>query len=237
MTDLKTRLASGATLRGLWQNLPGPEAAEIAAHAGFDWLVIDGEHGPWDPGDIRRRLMVAPDAVLRVPANEPWLIKQALDLGARTILVPMVDDADAARRAVAACRYPPEGIRGNGAYVARAAMYGSDADYVSRANAEVGVWVQAESRAALADLDAICGVDGVDCVFLGPADLAGDMGTTAADPDVHAAMEDAIARIRGHGVAAGIFAADPERWVAVGANVVSMGSDGTVLMAALRALA
>lgn len=237
MTGLRDRLASGAVLRGLWQNLPGPEAAEIAARAGFDWLVIDGEHGPWDPGDIRRRLIAAPDAVVRVPANEAWIIKQALDLGARTVLVPMVDDAEAARAAVAACRYPPQGVRGMGAFVARAAAYGADPEYLSRANAETSVWVQAESRAALADLEGICAVEGVDCVFLGPADLAADMGTTPGDPALHAALEDAIARIRQSGRAAGIFAADPERWAAAGANLVAMGSDGMVLAAALRRLA
>ncbi|WGH78273.1 HpcH/HpaI aldolase family protein [Jannaschia ovalis] len=236
MTALKDRLASGEVLRGLWQNLPGPEAAEIAAAAGFDWLVLDGEHGPWDPGDIRRRLIAAPDAVVRVPMGEAWVVKQALDLGARAILVPMVDDAAQARAAVAACRYPPEGIRGMGAFVARAAMYGADPGYPARANAEISVWVQAESRAALADLDAICAVEGVDCVFLGPADLAADMGTTPADPAVHAALEDAIARIRASGRAAGIFAAEPARWIAAGANVVAMGSDGMVLMSGLRAL-
>jgi 4-hydroxy-2-oxoheptanedioate aldolase len=236
MDDLKTRLLRGETLRGLWQNLPGPDAAELAARVGFDWLVIDGEHGAWDPGDIRRRLIAAPEAVVRVPMGEPWVIKQALDLGARTILVPMVDDRDAARAAVAACRYPPAGVRGAGAMVARAGMYGLDPGYAARADTEVSVWVQAESRAALADLEAICAVPGVDCVFLGPGDLSADMGTDPSDPAVLSALEDAIERIAAAGVAPGIFAADPARWIAAGARVVALGSDAMVLARGLRAL-
>ena len=236
MNDLRQKLARGEVTRGLWQNLPGPEAAELAAHAGFDWLVLDGEHGAWDVADLRARLIAAPDAVVRVPALETWILKQALDIGARTVLVPMVDTPEQARSAVAACRYPPEGVRGMGAFVARAAMYGLDPGYVARANAEVSVWVQAESRAALDNLEAICAVPGVDCVFLGPADLAADMGTDATDPQVHAALTDAIARIAATGTPPGIFAADPERWIAAGARVVSLGSDAMVLASGLRAL-
>ena len=236
MNALRDRLAAGHVTRGLWQNLPGPEAAELAARAGFDWILIDGEHGAWDPGDIRRRLIAAPDAILRVPAHDPWLLKQALDLGARTVLVPMVDTPEQARAAVAACRYPPEGIRGVGAAVARAGLYSLDAGYAARANAEVSVWVQAESRAALAALEAICAVPGVDCVFLGPADLAADMGTAPDDPAVHAALTDAIARIAAAGSVPGIFAADPGRWIAEGARAVAMGSDAIVLAQGLRAL-
>ncbi|MEM7641703.1 MAG: aldolase/citrate lyase family protein [Pseudomonadota bacterium] len=236
MTDLKDRIRAGETLRGLWQNLPGPEAAELAARVGFDWLVIDGEHGAWDPGDIRRRLIAAPDAVVRVPSGEAWLIKQALDLGARTILVPMVDTADQARAAVSACRYPPAGIRGVGALVARAGLYGLRDEGLAEIDAQISVWVQAESRAALQNLEAICAVPGVDCVFIGPADLAADMGCETTDPALHAALDDAIARIAATGLAPGIFAADPDRWVAAGARVVSVGSDALVLARGLRAL-
>lgn len=236
MNALKARLATGAVTRGIWQNLPGPEVAELAAAAGFDWICIDGEHGAWDVGDIRARLIAAPEAVLRVPANEDWLLKQALDLGAKTVLVPMVDTVAQAGQAVAACRYPPDGVRGMGAFVARAAMYSLDPAYIARANSDISVWVQAESRAALDNLEAICAVPGVDCVFLGPADLAADMGTGASDPRVLAALEDAITRIAATGIAPGIFAADPDRWIAAGARVVSMGSDAMVLAQGLRGL-
>lgn len=233
---LKDRLARGDATRGLWQNLPGVEAAEIAARAGFDWIVIDGEHGAWDPSAIRAKLIAAPDAVVRVPVGEAWVIKQALDLGARTVLVPMVDDAEAARAAVAAARYPPEGVRGVGAMVARAGGWGADPGYLDRANREVSVWIQAESRAALADLEAICAVPGVDCVFLGPADLAWDMGLRPDHPEVIAALEDAVGRIAAAGLSPGIFAADPEHWIEAGARVVALGSDVMVLTAGLAAL-
>jgi 4-hydroxy-2-oxoheptanedioate aldolase len=236
MTTLKERLARGEVTRGIWQNLPGPEAAEIAAQAGFDWVLIDGEHGPWDPAGIRLKLIAVPDAVVRVPVDEAWVIKQALDLGARTLLVPLVDTAEQAAAAVDAARYPPEGVRGVGSMVARAGGWGADAGYVGRANDEVSVWVQAESRAALSNLEAICAVPGVDCVFLGPADLAWDMGLRPDHPEVIAALEDAVRRIAGAGTPPGIFAADPERWVRAGARVVAMGSDAMVLTAGLRAL-
>ena len=235
MNAVREKLARGVT-RGLWQNLPGPEAAELAARAGFDWILIDGEHGAWDTGDIRRRLIAAPDAIVRVPTNESWLLKQVLDLGARTVLVPMVQGAADARAAVAACRYPPAGRRGIGSAVSRAGMYSLDPGYEARANAEVSVWVQAESRAALADLEGIAAVEGVDCVFLGPGDLSADMGCAPSDPEVIAALEDAIARLIAVDTPAGIFAADPWRWVRLGARAVAMGSDAIVLAQGLRAL-
>ena len=230
-----SKLAQGGVALGLWQTLPGPVAAEIAGWAGFDWLLLDGEHGPWDPADLRARLIAAGDtpAGIRVPANEPWLIKQALDLGPAFLMVPMVDSAAEAAAAVSAARYPPAGIRGDGAYVARAARWGRDAGYVARVDAHPSVWAQAESVAALEDLEAICATDGVACVFLGPADLAHDMGVAPGNPSVAAACRDAIRRIRGAGVAAGIFAAEPVRWIEAGANVVSMGCDATMLASAL----
>ena len=123
-----------------------------------------------------------------------------------------------------------------GASVARAAMYGFDAEYADRANEEMSVWVQAESREALANLEAICSVPGVDCVFLGPADLSADMGTDPSDHVVHEALRDAIARIAATGTPPGIFAADPEVWVEAGARVVTLGSDALVLAKGLKAL-
>ncbi|GIT92381.1 2,4-dihydroxyhept-2-ene-1,7-dioic acid aldolase [Jannaschia pagri] len=236
MNALKDRLLAQHTLWGIWQNLPGPEAAEIARNADFDWLVIDGEHGAWDPSDIRARLIAAPEAVVRVPVAEDWVIKQTLDLGAKTVLIPMVNTPEQATAAVAACRYPPEGRRGVGAMVARAGRWGRDADYLERANGEVSVWVQAESRLALENLEAICAVPGVDCVFLGPADLAWDMGTRPDAPEVIALLEQAIERIAATGTAPGIFGAEPHRWQGAGARVICLGSDAMVLTAGLAAL-
>ncbi|MBM2577877.1 2-keto-3-deoxy-L-rhamnonate aldolase [Jannaschia sp. Os4] len=233
---LKQRVRAGEVLRGLWQTLPGPVAAEIADGAGFDWLMLDGEHGPWDPADLRARAIACrrTPTIVRVPVAEPWVIKQALDLGIGTVLAPMVHSAAQATEVVAACRYVGGG-RGQGSFIARASGWGRDAGYAARADGEVSVWVQAESRAALAELEGICAVEGVDCVFLGPADLAGDMGMPVSDPSVQDALRDAIRRIRGAGVAAGIYAADPEGWIAEGATVVSMGCDAPLLAAALDA--
>ena len=227
-------LNDGRVRRGLWQTLPGPVAAEIADGAGFDWLMLDGEHGPWDPADLRARLIACrrTPAAVRVPVAEPWVIKQALDLGFATVLAPMVHTAAQARAVVAACRYAGGG-RGQGSFIARAGSWGRDPGYAARADGAVSVWVQAESRAALAELDAICAVDGVGCVFLGPADLAGDMGAAVGDAPVQEALRDAVRRIRAAGVAAGIYAADPEGWIAAGANVVAMGCDAPLLAAAL----
>ena len=235
MEMLADRVRRGDVTRGLWQVLPGAVLAELAAECGFDWLVLDGEHGPWDPAGLRDRLIgvraAGADAIIRVPRNDASFIGQALDLGAQTVLVPMVDDAPQAEAAVAAARYPPSGRRGNGAFVARASRWGN-----AMPPPDASVWVQAESRAALRNIDAIASVDGVDCVFLGPADLAGDMGADPGGPAVMDALDGAIDRIRAAGCAAGIYASDPHRWIERGATVVSMGADATALTRALRGL-
>ena len=234
MPDFPRRVAAGETLRGVWQTLPGPVAAEIAADAGFDWLLLDGEHGPWDPSDLRARAIAARaggvPVGIRVPVNETWLVRQALELGPDFVMVPMVDGAAAARAAVAASRYPPAGIRGQGAAVTRAGGYGR------RAEPPASVWLQVESRAALAAIEEIAAVEGVDALFLGPADLAHDMGEAIGSPAVDAACLEAVARIRAAGRPAGIFGADPERWVAAGATLVAMGADATALAASLAGL-
>ena len=240
---LKADLAAGKLLRGIWLNLGSGLVAEMAGHAGFDWCLVDGEHGPWDPVAIRDQLIALAatpaEAVVRVPVAEDWVLKQALDLGAQTVLVPMVDSAEAARAVVRACRYPPDGVRGLGAMVARAAGFGAVPDYTANANAEICILVQAESRAALAALDEIAAVDGVDGVFIGPADLAADMGhrDDPGHPQVQAAIADAIPRIRAAGKAAGIFLGTPEargRAVDLGATFVGMGSEAALLSHALR---
>jgi 4-hydroxy-2-oxoheptanedioate aldolase len=243
---LKSDLAAGRLCKGIWLNLGSPLVAELAGNSGFDWCLIDGEHGPWDPTAIRAQLMALAAtparAVVRVPVAEDWVIKQALDLGVQTLLVPMVDSAEEAAAVVRACRYPPEGVRGQGALVARATGFNAIADYTTNANDEICILVQAESRAALADLDRIAAVGGVDGIFIGPADLAADMGHRD-DPDhadVQAAIADAIPRIRAAGKAAGIILGTPEaraRAVAQGVNVLGQGSEATLLADALRALA
>jgi 4-hydroxy-2-oxoheptanedioate aldolase len=216
--------------------------AEICALAGFDWLVIDGEHAPNDLNSIQAQLQTlsaypASHPVCRVPLGETALIKQYLDLGAQTILVPMVDTAAQAAQLVQAMRYPQNdgqgGVRGMAG--ARASRWGHYPDYVKRANEEVCLLVQVESREALKNLDAIVATPGVDGVFIGPADLSASMGHVgnAAHPEVQTAIEDAIARILKAGKAPGILTPDrtlAAHYLSLGAVFVAVGLDTQLLM-------
>ena len=242
----KAALARGETLFGCWLGFAHPYPAEVAGHAGFDWLLIDGEHAPNDLPSITAQLQVLEPLpahpVVRLPMGEDWAIKQVLDAGAQTLLIPLVESAEAARALVRATRYPPEGMRGMGAALARASRFGAIADYATTANAEICLLVQVETRAGLAALDAILGVAGVDGVFIGPADLSADMGYPGCPdaPEVQAAIEDALGRIRAAGKAPGILSDDAaavERYLACGAQFVAVGVDVAILGAALRARA
>jgi 4-hydroxy-2-oxoheptanedioate aldolase len=242
----KAALARGETRFGLWLGFAHPYPAEIAAHTGFDWLCIDGEHAPNDLPTIAAQLQVLDplpaDAVVRLPMGEDWAIKQVLDAGAQTLLIPMVESTAQARALVRATRYPPEGIRGMGAGFARASRFGGVADYDTTANAEICLLVQVETRAGLDALDDILTVEGVDGVFIGPADLSADMGYPgrADAPEVQAAIEDALRRIRAAGKAPGILSTDDEavsRYLDCGAQFVAVGIDVSILSAALRARA
>ena len=244
--DLKAALAEGKMQIGLWLDLGSAAVAEIAAGAGFDWCLVDGEHGPYDIAAIREQLVAIErrgcSAVVRVPANAEWMIKQVLDLGAQSLLVPMVDTPEQARAAVRAALYAPQGARGMGAAVARASNYAAIPDYVATANAEICVMVQAESRAALDNLDAIAATEGVDVVFIGPADLSADMGYPGQldAPEVVAAIDDAIGRIRAAGKIAGIITFDPAEFTHyrdLGLTFLGVGGDMPVLATALRGLA
>lgn len=234
---------------GLWMGLVSDTAAEICALAGFDWLVIDGEHAPHDLRTVQshlRTLAAYPGrhAVARVPVGETALIKQYLDLGAQNILVPMVDTPAQAAQLVRAMRYPQAdgqgGVRGMAG--ARASRWGHFEDYAARANEEVCLLVQAESVQALQHLDAIAATPGVDGIFIGPADLSASMGHVgnAGHPDVQAAIEDAIARILRAGKAPGILTSDEAQarhYLALGAVFVAVGLDTQLLMHHTRELA
>ncbi len=235
----KADLRDGRVLLGLFLNTGSATVAEIAGGAGFDWCLIDAEHGPFAPAEIPDQLRAITcagntQAVVRVPCADPWVIKQVLDLGVQNLMIPMIDTVAEAQAAVAATRYPPHGIRGVGAGVARASRWGALGHYAETADAEIGVILQAESRAALANIDAIAHVDGVDAVFIGPADLAADLGHIGhpSHPDVLAAIEAAIPRIRAAGVAVGIITSDPvqrDRYEALGLNLLALGSDAVIL--------
>ncbi|MEZ5752053.1 MAG: 4-hydroxy-2-oxoheptanedioate aldolase [Paracoccaceae bacterium] len=242
----KAALSAGEVQIGCWVGLADDYAAEIAGEAGFDWLLIDGEHAPNDLRSMRAQLAVLGRSrshpVIRLPIGETWMMKQALDIGAQTILVPMVESGAQAQELARGMRYPPEGTRGVGAALARASRFSGIADYVNKADAEVCLLVQVENRAGLAALDDILAVEGVDGVFIGPADLSADMGFRGQPeaPEVQQAIGDAIARIRAAGKAAGILStgeAQARHWIAAGANFVAVGIDVLVLANGLRALA
>ncbi|ROZ74384.1 4-hydroxy-2-oxoheptanedioate aldolase [Ramlibacter sp. WS9] len=242
----KAALASRRPQIGLWLSMADPYLAEVSATAGFDWLLIDGEHAP---NDLRTTLgalqAVAPHRahpVLRLIAGEVHLIKQMLDIGAQTLLVPMVDTPEQARVLVQATRYPPQGIRGVGSAVGRASRWSARADYLDVADDEVCLLVQAETVTALGNLEAICAVDGVDGVFIGPADLAASMGHRGkpGHPDVQAAIERAMATIVASGKAAGTLTSDPKlarRYLELGCTFVATGVDVLLFANAARKLA
>ena len=241
----KANLARETVQIGLWLGLSSGYTAEIAAVAGFDWLLIDGEHTPNDLMTINEQLMalsghdVTP--IVRFPHTDPALIKQVLDLGAQTLLCPMVNSADEARAIVKAMRYPPRGIRGVGHVLGRASHFNGIPDYMETVENELCLIVQAETLAAMDALEEICAVDGVDAVFVGPADLCADMGHLPDfnHPDVRAKVLDGLSRIRGAGKAAGIIDMDPamiDEDITAGANFIAVGADVVLLAGALRGL-
>jgi 4-hydroxy-2-oxoheptanedioate aldolase len=242
---LKADLKAGKATTGLWLALANPYTAELIGHLGFDWLLIDGEHGPNDLRSIMAQLQVlesSPSApIVRLPIGETSLIKQVLDAGAQSLLIPMVDSAAQARDLVQAVRYPPFGRRGIGASLARASHFGTIADYMDNADSEICLIVQIESRAGLAALDEIAAIEGIDGLFIGPSDLSADMGYPGNPfaPEVQAAIEDAIVRIRAHGKAAGVFMPDEtlaRRYLELGASMVAIGADASLLVDAGRRL-
>ncbi|CAG9177741.1 4-hydroxy-2-oxoheptanedioate aldolase [Cupriavidus pinatubonensis] len=242
----KAALAKPGAQIGLWLGLADPYTAELCATAGFDWLLIDGEHGP---NDLRSMLSClqsiaaySAHPVVRIPHGDTALIKQVLEIGATTLLVPMVESAEQARHLVRAMRYPPVGVRGVGSGLARSSRWGADQNYLSAANERVCLLVQIETQAALAQIDEIAAVEGVDGVFIGPADLSASMGYLGqpAHPEVKAAIASAFERIAAAGKAAGILAVDEElarHYIDLGARFVAVGVDATLLAQAVRALA
>lgn len=245
----KARLQAGTPQIGLWLSLAQPYTAEICATAGFQWLLVDGEHAPNHIGSTLAQLQAiaayAPqgvEAVVRVVEGTPAQLKQVLDIGAQTVLVPMVETAEQAAALVAATRYPPRGVRGMAASIARASRWGARPGYAQQAHDEVCLLVQAESVTALQNLEAICAVDGVDGVFIGPADLAASMGHLgdAGHPEVRAAIDQALRTTVASGKAAGILTghdADAQQALALGATFVAVGIDVALLAQAARSLA
>ena len=230
---------------GLWLGLCSSYSAELLAGAGFDWLLIDGEHAPNNVQTVLGQLQaVAPypsQPVVRPPWNDAVIIKQLLDVGAQTLLIPMIQNAEQARDAVRATRYPPHGVRGVGSALARASRWNRVPDYLQQADELMCVLVQIETREAVKNLDAILQVEGVDGVFIGPADLSADMGFAGnpQHPEVQHTIDDAIARIRAAGKPAGILTGDlavGRRCIALGAVFTAVGVDVGLLARGSEAL-
>ncbi len=242
---VKERLAAGEQLFGCWLSLASPMAAEALACAGFDFLVVDGEHSPADTMDTVALLQAiaagGSQPIVRVADNTTWLAKRALDAGSPTLLFPMVASADEARRAVAAMRYPQQGNGGERgvAGVVRAARFGLAPDYVQTANEAACTIVQIESAAGVEASDEIAAVDGVDALFVGPADLAASLGHLgdSLHPDVQQAIDRVLAAAKRSRKAAGIFAgsaAEARDYAARGFTLVSLAADVAWLLAGAR---
>lgn len=250
INTFKQALAAGTPQIGLWAALASAYSTELLAGIGYDWLLIDGEHAPNDVRNTLSQLQAVASAqhafgdtrsqaIVRVPVGTGdvgvSLIKQYLDIGAQTLLVPMIDTPEQAALVVKATRFAPAGIRGMGSALARASRWQAHARYVFEANDQVCVLVQAETVEAMKNLDAIAATPGVDGVFIGPADLSASMGHpgNAAHPEVQAVIADGVKRIRAAGKAPGILAtteAGAKQWLAAGALFVAVGAD-TMLLA------
>lgn len=233
-------------LTGLWVALANPHSAEICAGAGFDWILIDAEHGPNDIPLIAAQLAAVTrhpaHPVVRLPVGEPWLIKQALDIGAQTLMIPMVETGEQAELLAKALRYPPDGIRGMGASLGRASNFGRIADYAETANAQVCLIAQIESRLGVENVDAIVATEGVDAILIGPADLSADMGYggKATVPEVMETVEMLIGKIKAAGKPAGIMTGDPEMIALArhaGVRFMANGTDTWLLANAAAAMA
>lgn len=248
--DLKAALQRGEVQSGLWLAQASATIAEIAGKAGFDWCLIDAEHGPNTLTTIAAQLQALAGtpahAVVRVPIGEDWMLKQVLDLGVQTVVVPMVNTAQQGARLAAAVRYPglkdQAGSRGMGAVLARASGYGEIVDYVSSANDQICLIVQIESAQAVENVDAIAAIEGVDGIFIGPADLSADMGFIGQPdaPDVQAAIAHIYARAKAAGKFAGTIVSDvqeAQNQVDQGAAFIGMGSDSTLISHAFKTLA
>lgn len=237
---------SSRPLAGIWICSGSPVAAEIVAGSGIDWVLIDQEHGPNDLGTTLTQLQVVAaypvTPVVRVPSHDPVTIKQVLDLGAQTLLVPMVSSADQARELVRAVHYPPRGIRGVGSALARSARWNRVDGYLTDAAEHVSLFVQIETAEGVDAAAEIAAVDGVDGVFVGPSDLAASMGVIGQQthPDVVANVHRTFEAVRAAGKPVGVNAFDPamaRSYLDAGASFVLVGADVAILARGTEALA
>lgn len=245
--SFRAELAEGGAARaGAWVCSGSPIAAEICAGAGLDWLLIDTEHAPNGLESVLAQLQACAaypvHAVVRLPGQDPVAMKQMLDLGAESVLVPMVNTAAEAAAVAASAAYPPAGIRGVGSALARAARWNRVDDYLAEARSGLTVLVQIETAEGVANAAEIAAVDGIDGVFIGPSDLAASMGLLGQQdhPDVIAAVEQTIALVQAEGKPVGVNAFQPERadaYIAAGVDFILVGADVAVLARGTEELA
>lgn len=245
INHFKRAIRAGRLQVGLWTTLSSHTTTEVLADSGFDWLLLDTEHSPNELPMVHCQLqaiaMGKAHPVVRPPWNDMVAIKRYLDIGAQTLLIPFVQTEEEARNAVAYTRYPPNGVRGY-AGGARASDYGRIKDYAHRCEEELCVLVQVETPFALENIERIAGVEGVDGIFIGPGDLSAAMGYVGnpAHPQVVAAIEDAIRRIRACGKAAGILTSDEtlaRRYIELGCVFAAVGTDVGILARGAESLA
>ena len=242
--QFRQKLIAGERLIGCWSSLGSPITTEVLGLAGFDWILLDGEHALNDVSSFILQLMALKDSVsapvVRPSWNDTVEIKRLLDAGFYNFLVPFVQSAEEARRAVAATRYTPQGVRGV-SVAQRNNHYNTVKDYLKHINDNITVMVQIENRIGVDTIGEICAVDGIDGVFIGPSDLAAAYGHLgdAAHPEVQAAMQIVFAAAKAAGKPVGILApveADARRYLEQGATFVAVGSDLGVFRGATQAL-
>lgn len=240
----KAALGARHTQIGCWSALANPISTEVLGLAGFDWIVLDGEHAPNDLTTFVPQLMALNGShsapVVRVPTNEPIIIKRMLDIGFYNFLIPFVESAEDAQRAVASVMYPPRGIRGV-SVSHRSNCYGTVPDYFQKVNDNITVLVQIESQQGVDNIDAIAATDGVDGIFVGPGDLSAALGYLGnpSHPDVQQCIQHIFARAKAHGKPSGILApveADARRYLEWGATFVAVGSDLGIFRTATQKL-
>lgn len=243
--QLREDILNKKVLFGSFSALGSPITTEVLGYAGFDWLLLDGEHAPNDVLSFALQLMALKDSrsapVVRPPANDPIIIKRLLDIGFYNFLIPFVESQEQAKQAVAATRYPPEGIRGI-SVAHRSNRYGTITDYFSKINQCITVMVQIESKLGIDNVDKIAAIDGVDVLFVGPSDLSAGLGYFGQPnhPEVQKQIKHIFDVAKAHNKASGILApieADARRYVEMGATVVGVGSDLGVFRSATQALA
>ena len=243
---LKQALAAGETQYGLFLGLPDTTCAEICAGAGFDWLVVDTEHGPFDlPAVLRHLQTIAAyevSAIVRPVSDDRNVLKQLLDTGVQSLVVPMVESAEQAVELVRSVRYPPAGVRGLGTALARAARWTRIPGYLHKANEQICLLAQVETGRAVRALPGILEVEGIDGIFVGPSDLSASMGHIGnpRHPDVVKVIREVLRAARSAGKAAGVLALDPvhiQDYRDHGANMIGIGTDTLLLANSAQQLA